>query len=216
MTTIHHGINIEAYPLSTAKQDYLAFLGRMAPSKAPHIAIQVARKAGIPLKLAGEIQPLYRDYWESQVAPLVDGRFIEYVGEADHKAKCELLGPARALLFPIQWNEPFGLVMIEAMACGTPVLAFAAGSVPEIVKDGTSGYVCGGVDEMAERARTLAIPAETCREFVATHFTLDIMGQRYEAAYRRAIGEQAPAPRKPDAGSEQGLGELVESISRTA
>jgi glycosyltransferase involved in cell wall biosynthesis len=189
-TTIHHGLDLDLYRLVEHKQPYLAFLGRMAPAKAPHLAIEAARKAGMPIKLAGEIQPLFRDYWETQVKPLVDGRFAEYVGEADLSAKQELLGHATALLFPIQWDEPFGLVMIEAMACGTPVLALAGGSVAEIVEDGVSGWVCRDTDDMARRAGGPAIPAARCRNHVARYFSLDRMVEGYERLYRSILDQQ--------------------------
>ncbi len=193
MVAIHHGLDLERYPLVECKQPYLSFLGRIAPVKAPHLAIEVARKAGIPLKIAGEIQPMYRDYWESVVRPQVDGRFIEFVGEADHAAKVELLGNSTAMLFPIQWNEPFGLVMIEAMACGTPVLAFPKGSVPEIVCNGVSGWICDDVDEMAARAREAELPAAACRQYAAEHFSVDTMVRRYEAIYQAAIATRDEA-----------------------
>jgi len=133
--TIHHGIDLSRYRLCENKKHYLSFLGRIAPVKGTHLAIAVAKKSGIPLKIAGEVQPLFRDYFESEVKPHIDGKFVEYVGEADLATKNELLGNSLALLFPIQWDEPFGLVMIEAMACGTPVLALPGGSVKEVVSD---------------------------------------------------------------------------------
>jgi glycosyltransferase involved in cell wall biosynthesis len=193
ITTVHHGIDLARYRFVERKEPYLAFLGRIAPSKAPHLAIEVARRAGLPLKLAGEIQPCFEHYWETEVEPLVDGKQVEYLGEADLEAKNELLGHASALLFPIEWNEPFGLVMIEAMACGTPVLAFDAGSVSEVVLDGVSGWICRDVDDMARRARTLDIDAGDCRAHVAGHFTIAQMTRGYEEVYRRAIeAERAP------------------------
>src|SRR5205807_2208006 len=151
--------------------DYVAFLGRMAPCKGPHLAIEVARLAGVHLKLAGEIQPVFRDYWEAQVRPHIDGEQIEFVGEADRGLKNRLLSRARALLFPIQWEEPFGLVMIEALACGTPVLAFAGGAVDEVVKDGETGWLCRDVADMAARIVSLDIPAAACRDVVAERFS---------------------------------------------
>ncbi len=190
MVPIHHGLELERYPYVERKQDYLSFLGRIAPAKGPHLAIEAAKCAGIPLKIAGEIQPMYRDYWETVIKPMVDGTFIEFVGEADHAAKVELLGNSRAMLFPIQWNEPFGLVMIEAMACGTPVLALPGGSVPEIVKDGISGWLCADVDDMARRAKESPISSASCRQYVADEFSLDLMARRYEAVYQAAVAER--------------------------
>jgi glycosyltransferase involved in cell wall biosynthesis len=181
---IHHGLDVNLYRLNTNKQHYLSFLGRIAPIKGTHLAIQVAKRSGIPLKIAGEIQPLFRDYFESEIKPHLDGHNIEYIGEADLAAKNELLGNSMALLFPIQWDEPFGLVMIEAMACGTPVLALPGGSVPEVVKDGVSGYVCKSADEMAERAKNLDIAPERTRRYVEENFSLDNMVDRYLNLYR--------------------------------
>jgi glycosyltransferase involved in cell wall biosynthesis len=187
LTTVHHGVDLARYRLGEVKSGYLAFLGRIAPSKAPHLAIEVAERAGLPLKIAGEIQPCYADYWESMVKPRIDGRRVEYVGEADLEAKNQLLGHASAFLFPIQWNEPFGLVMVEAMACGTPVLAFGVGSVPEVVRDGVSGWICRDVDDMVRRARQPGITASSCRAHVAAHFTVGHMARRYLEIYRNAI-----------------------------
>ena len=181
--TIHHGIDLSPYCLQEKKQDYLAFIGRIAPVKGTHLAIEVAKKAGMPLKIAGEVQPMFRQYYDQQIKPHVDGKSIEYVGEADLKAKNELLGKARAMLFPIQWDEPFGLVQIEAMACGTPVLALPGGSVREIVRDGVSGYVCTSVDEMVQRTRDLALPPAAIREYVEANFSLERMVRQYSDLY---------------------------------
>ena len=183
----HHGITLEHYTYSSAKDDYVAFLGRIAPCKGPHLAIEAARRAGVRLKIAGEIQPIFKDYWANQVAPHIDGRRVEYVGEADAAQKNELLSRARALLFPIQWEEPFGLVMIEAMACGTPVLAFAGGAVEEIVQDGVNGWMCADVKEMAHRMAG-ALPASlACRQSVARQFTVDHMVDRYLSIYEQLV-----------------------------
>ena len=184
---VHHGIDASEYTFSATKDDYVAFLGRMAPCKGPHLAIQAALRAGIRLKLAGEIQPLFNDYWEREVRPLVDGRQIQYVGEADRAMKNALLSRARALLFPIQWDEPFGLVMIEAMACGTPVIAFDGGAVPEVVCNGVNGWICADVDEMADRAAAPAIAPRACRDFVEARFSVDAMTDRYLNIYERAL-----------------------------
>jgi len=187
---IHHGLDLDHYCTSAAKEDYVVFLGRMAPCKGAHNAIAAARKAGIRLKLAGEIQPVFRDYWERQVEPHLGGD-IEYVGEANLAQKNELLSRARALLFPIEWEEPFGLAMIEAMACGTPVLAFAGGSVAEIVRDGVSGWICRDADEMADRIVAAPVPSASCREWVAANFSISRMVDRYVALYERALSRPA-------------------------
>jgi glycosyltransferase involved in cell wall biosynthesis len=193
LQVVHHGIPVDHYTSSSAKDDYVAFLGRIAPCKAPHLAIEAARLAGIRLKIAGEIQPVFQDYWENQVAPNIDGRQIEYVGEANAAQKNRLLSRARALLFPIQWEEPFGLVMIEAMACGTPVLAFAGGAVEEIVQNGVNGWICGSVEEMAERIRGRLPAGTACREFVARRFTVDRMVDRYLSIYEQLVPARARA-----------------------
>jgi glycosyltransferase involved in cell wall biosynthesis len=189
--TIHHGIDTRAYRFQEKKQQYLSFLGRIAPMKGPHLAIEVAKKTGIPLKIAGEVQPLYRDYFESAVKPHIDGKLIEFVGEADLAAKNELLGNSMAMLFPIQWNEPFGLVMIEAMACGTPVLALSGGSVEEVVRDGISGFVCHSVDDMAERAQNSIgkIRPQTVRQYCQRYFSTHRMVSEYMALYQQLAGE---------------------------
>ncbi len=203
MVSILHGLDINRYPMVERKQRYLSFLGRIAPSKGPHLAIQAARKAGIPLKLAGEVQPMYRKYWDTEVRPWVDGRSIEFIGEADHATKVDLLSNSLAMLFPIQWNEPFGLVMIESMACGTPVLALPGGSVPEIVANGVSGWICRDVDDMAARAAHLDITAAACRKYVTENFPVDLMVRRYESVYqtacaqRRELRRASPRPPRP-------------------
>jgi len=190
---VHHGIPAVDYTFSAIKEDYVAFLGRMAPCKGAHAAIAAARQAGVRLKLAGEIQPLFHDYWEQQVLPFVDGDRIAYVGAADFAAKNALLSSARALLFPIQWQEPFGLVLVEALACGTPVLAFAGGAVEEIITNGENGWICEDVDDMARRLRALAIDPAACRASVESRFSIDAMAGRYEAIYERAILESRAA-----------------------
>ena len=196
---VHHGIPVDDYTFSDEKDDYVAFLGRIAPCKAPHLAIHAARLAGIRLKIAGEIQPAFREYWERDVRPLVDGRQIEYLGEADFATKNTLFAKARALLFPIQWEEPFGLVMIEAMACGTPVLSFAGGSVDEIVHDGANGWICRDVADMAGRIATPGIEPAACRAYVNQHFSSATMADRYLAVYQHAMMQSRGAVTKLEA-----------------
>jgi glycosyltransferase involved in cell wall biosynthesis len=196
LRTIHHGLRIEDYAFRDRKDGYLCFLGRFAPMKGAHHAIEVAKRAGMPLKLAGEVQPAFRDYWERDVKPHIDGRQIEYIGEASHSVKNELLSRAAALLFPIGWEEPFGLVMIEAMACGTPVLAFSGGSVVEIVQPGVSGWICADAGDMAARARTLDIPAAACREYAQRRFSVERMVEQYCRLYA-SLGSAARLDHRP-------------------
>lgn len=188
VTTIHHGIDLDAYEFEPgAKREYLSFLGRIAPMKGTHLAIDVAKRSGLPLKIAGEVQPMFRDYFETRIKPHLDGKHIEYVGEVDLAAKNQLLKHSRALLFPIQWNEPFGLVMIEAMACGAPVLALPGGAVPEIVKDEINGYVCKSVEDMAARATTLSLSPGALRAYAEEHFSLQTMAAHYEKLYESIL-----------------------------
>src|SRR6266508_822550 len=182
---VHHGLALDDYTFRAEKDDYVAFIGRIAPCKGPHLAIDAAQRAGVRLKLAGEIQPMFRPYWEEQIRPHIGGD-IEYLGEADPATKNDLLSRARALLFPIEWEEPFGLAMLEAMACGTPLLAFGRGSVPEVVSDGVSGWICRDVVDMAERISSPGVAAESCRAWVAAHFSLDRMVDGYLEIYDRA------------------------------
>ena len=186
LRTIHHGLDLALYNLQPRKRDYLLFLGRIAPIKGTHLAIEVAKKVGMPLKIAGEVQPMFREYFDARIKPHIDGTSVEFVGEADLAAKNELLGNARALLFPIQWNEPFGLVMVEAMACGTPVIALPGGAVEEVVEEGVSGFVCRSVDEMAARVAGLdsSIRPATVRKYVEDYFSLGTMVDKYLALYR--------------------------------
>jgi glycosyltransferase involved in cell wall biosynthesis len=185
--TIQHGIDLANYQLKETKKQYLSFIGRIAPIKGAHTAIEVAKQAGIPLKIAGEVQPIYREYFESKIKPHIDGGFIEYIGLADLAAKNELLGNSLAMLFPIQWNEPFGLVMVEAMACGTPVLALRGGSVPEVVKEGVSGHICRSAKEMAKRAGDLHFAPASIRRYVEENFSLERMVKGYAALYQDVL-----------------------------
>jgi glycosyltransferase involved in cell wall biosynthesis len=191
--TIHHGIDLSQYRLYETKQPYLSFIGRIAPIKGTHLAIDVAKRAGIPLKIAGDIQPTYRDYFEAKIRPHLDGNFIEYIGLAGLEAKNELLGNSLAMLFPIQWHEPFGLVMVEAMACGTPVLALPGGSVPEIVREGVSGYICRSVSQLVKAVgkleRTKLNPADL-RRYVQENFSLERMVAGYSDLYADATGRR--------------------------
>jgi glycosyltransferase involved in cell wall biosynthesis len=187
--TIHHGIDETRYRLGDGKRSYLTFLGRIAPMKGTHLAIEVAKRTGIPLKIAGEVQPMFQNYFESQVKPQIDGKLIEYMGDADLVMKNELLGNSLGLLFPIQWDEPFGLVMIESMACGTPVLALPGGSVAEIVQDGVSGYICPSLDDMVNRAKKAdEFNPAAVRQYVIGKFSTQRMVQSYADLYMEIAG----------------------------
>jgi glycosyltransferase involved in cell wall biosynthesis len=185
--TIHHGIDVSQYRFVAQKQQYLSFIGRIAPIKGVHLAIDVARRTGIPLKIAGDLQPIYREYFENKIKPQIDGSLVEYIGLANAEVKNELLGNSMAMLFPIQWNEPFGLVMVEAMACGTPVLAMPGGSVPEVVHDGISGYICHNVREMTNRVKNLQIDPATIRRYVEENFSIERMVRGYMELYEDVI-----------------------------
>ena len=198
MRTIHHGIDLDSYRLVTQKQSYLSFIGRIAPIKGTHLAIEVAKRTGIPLKIAGDVQPINRDYFERKIRPQIDGKLVEYIGLADLQAKNELLGNSMAMLFPILWNEPFGLVMVEAMACGTPVLAMPGGSVSEVVRNGVSGYICRSVREMSGRLRELNLDPASVRRYVEENFSVQRMVKNYVALYQQILNETLPGGADPD------------------
>ncbi|HEX6823038.1 MAG TPA: glycosyltransferase family 4 protein, partial [Candidatus Sulfotelmatobacter sp.] len=191
LRTIHHGIDLSLYRLVERKQQYLSFIGRIAPIKGTHIAIDVAHRTGLPLKIAGEVQPAFREYFESKIKPKIDGKFVEYVGPADLQAKNELLGNSMAMLFPIQWNEPFGLVMVEAMACGTPVIALPGGSVPEVVVEGVSGHICRSLRDLTRCVRDLNFQPAAVRRYVEENFSVEVMVGKYINLYREALQQQS-------------------------
>ena len=185
---IYHGLDMSQYQLQTRKQPYVCFLGRICPIKGTHRAIEIAKRAGIPLKIAGEVQPIFREYFETQIRPHLDGRNVEFVGEADLAMKNELLGNATALLFPIEWEEPFGLAIIESMACGTPVIAFRGGAVEEVVSDGVSGRVCRNVDEAVASLKQESFQAGTVRRYAERRFSADAMALQYYRLYVEMLG----------------------------
>ena len=184
---VHHGIDPTRYGLRAAPDDHVAFLGRMTDQKRPDVAIRVARAAGLPIRLGGTIDVGNPDYFDQRVRPLL-GTDATYLGPVDDARKGALLGGARALLFPIDWPEPFGLVMIEAMACGTPVVAWDRGSVPEIVEDGVTGFI---VSTEAEAAAALArigqLDRATIRRRFEDRFTAERMARDYLALYHRLL-----------------------------
>lgn len=173
---IHHGIRAADFPVGDGQGGYCLFLGRMSPDKGPHRAMEAAYKAGMPLLMCAKMRdPWEFDYFDEYVRPYLN-EDIQYLGEVPHERKLELLAGAAALLFPIRWNEPFGMVMIEALACGTPVLAFPEGAVPEVIEDGRTGFLCREVADLSEAiGRIGELDRATCRGAVEGYFSADRM-----------------------------------------
>jgi len=185
---VHNPIDCAEWPYREDKDDFLLWIGRMSPDKGPQRAIAAAREAGAPLVLAGPVQPGQEAFFAQEVEPQLGRDGIEYVGEADATRKRELYQRARALLMPIRWPEPFGLVMVEALACGTPVIAFPEGSAPEIVEDGRTGFVVDDEHAMARAVERLdAIDPAACRAACEERFGLAAVVEGYEGAYRAAM-----------------------------
>jgi len=201
-------ITVERWPLTSRKQDYVLWIGRMDPVKGAHCAIEAARLAGRPLVLAGPVQAGQEEYFRRQIEPHIDGRRVQYVGEVAWAEKQQLYANARALLMPVRWHEPFGMVMIEALACGTPVIAFPEGAAAEIVIDGENGMLVSDEQEMARaidqvgamgaRGAVGAIDPARCRASAAERYDLAVTASGYERVYRDAAGvERAPAALAP-------------------
>jgi glycosyltransferase involved in cell wall biosynthesis len=193
VATILHGLPERLLKPLPTKQRYLAFLGRIAPEKRTDLAIRIARKCGMPLKIAAKVDRVDREYYDERIRPMIDGSCIEYIGEISDAQKSDFLGAATALLVPIDWPEPFGLVMIEAMACGTPVIAFNRGSVPEIVEEGVTGFIVedeegaiGAVHRVTELSRA------AIRERFEQRFTARRMAEDYLAVYRSLMQKDEP------------------------
>lgn len=188
VATVHNAVDVASYPLGRGDGGYVAFLGRFSPDKGVHLAIDAAREAGRPIKLAGKRnEAAERAYFDREVRPRL-GPGVEYLGEADAVTKRELLAGAEALLFPVQWDEPFGIVMVEAMACGTPVVALRRGSIPEVVAHGTTGVIVDHPTGLAAAiARAAALDRAACRAHAAARFDLPAMVTGYEAVYRTVV-----------------------------
>jgi glycosyltransferase involved in cell wall biosynthesis len=189
MGTVYHGQPETLLREGAGRGGYLAFLGRICPDKGPLEAIEIARRAGMRLRMAAKVDPVDRDYFEQAVGPvLARSPHVEFVGEIDDGRKQDFLGNAEALLFPICWPEPFGLVMIEAIACGTPVVAFRQGAVPEVLEDGLTGFVVDGVDEAVEALRRLdELFRPSIRSRFEERFSAAAMAREYCRIYRRLI-----------------------------
>jgi glycosyltransferase involved in cell wall biosynthesis len=194
--TIQHGLPIDLYlPPSRPSRDYLAFLGRISPEKRPDRAIEIARRSGLPLKIAAKIDRVDRAYFHAEIEPLLADPLVEYVGEIGDVDKAGFLGNAKALLFPIDWPEPFGLVMIEAMASGTPVIAWRCGSVTEVIDQETTGFIAESIDEaVAAVHRIDHIDRRLVRSIFEQRFTTDVMARNYLQLYWRLVGTRPDYP----------------------
>jgi glycosyltransferase involved in cell wall biosynthesis len=203
--TVYHGLPAGLHTFREGRGQYLAFLGRISPEKRVDRAIDIARELGMPLKIAAKIDRADRDYYEAQIRPLLKkaGRLVEFLGEVSGADKDDFLGNALALLFPIDWPEPFGLVMIEALACGTPVLAWRNGSVPEVLQDGVTGFIVADMDSAVRARRRLAdLSRRRCRQVFEQRFTVERMAHQYVALYERLARGRG---RRPEARSQRSV-----------
>jgi glycosyltransferase involved in cell wall biosynthesis len=196
--TVHHGLPATLYPFYPFPEGgYLAFLGRISPEKRPDLAIGIARRAGIRLRIAAKVDRADEAYFRERIEPLLDDPLVEFIGEVGEAEKAPFLGNARALLFPIDWPEPFGLVMIEAMACGTPVIAFDRGSVPEVIDHGVSGWIVDDLDGAVEAVHNVGrLNRLQVRRRFEQRFTAERMARDYVAIYEELVGGAAPVPVK--------------------
>lgn len=190
--TVHHGLPKDLYTFRSKPGDYLAFVGRISPEKRVDRALEIAKRTRMKLKIAAKVSVPDRPYFEQEIEPLFDHELVDYVGEIGEDQKDEFMGKALALVNPIEWPEPFGLVMIEAMACGTPVITYRRGSVPEVIDDGVTGFICDNLDQAADavgRAHDLSRAA--VREVFEQRFTSDRMARDYVRLYQRLISQTA-------------------------
>jgi glycosyltransferase involved in cell wall biosynthesis len=192
---IPNPIAVDSWPFRRTDDGYLLWIGRMTPDKGPHRAIEIARAAGQDIILAGVVQPGQRAFFERHVEPLIDGRSVRFVGEVGGTRKKQLFAGARALLVPIRWPEPFGMVIIESLVCGTPVLAFDEGAAAELIDDGVTGFIVADEEAMVAALRSLdRIDPSACRGWVEEHCDVGVVAGAYEMAYRRVMRAAAGAP----------------------
>ncbi len=192
--TVHHGMPRQSLTMGSGKGKYLAFLGRVSPEKGLDEAIQIACRAGMKLKIAAKVDPADRAYYENQIKPLLNHSLIEFIGEIGNDEKNEFLGNAAALLFPIRWPEPFGIVMIEALACGAPVITYPYGSVPEVIEDGVTGFIVDNVDQAVGAVKRLEqIDRLSCRKQFEMQFSDERMAAAYLKIYEKLIRKQSTA-----------------------
>lgn len=192
VATVHHGMPRDLLRFNQQSGKYLAFIGRISPEKGIDVAIEVALRSGVPLKIAAKVDAVDREYFAAVIKPRIKAPMIEYIGEIDDVQKSEFLGGALALLFAIDWPEPFGLAMIEALACGTPVIARPCGSVPEIIRPGVTGFVASEIDQLVAAVGKIdSLSRERCRREFEERFTSEVMIAKYERVYHRLIGPDA-------------------------
>ncbi len=195
--TVYHGLPAAVCPFDAEGGDYLAFLGRISPEKRPDRAIEIAIRTGVRLKLAAKVDEVDREYFDEVIKPMLDHPLIEFIGEIDEGQKSAFLGGARALLFPVDWVEPFGLVMIEAMSAGTPVIAWRNGSVPEIIEEGRSGLIVDSTDMAVEAVgRATMMDRSVVRRSFERRFTVSRMARNYVAVYEDLIGRAGARPER--------------------
>lgn len=208
--TVHHGLPLGLYSVHPQPKDYFAFVGRISPEKRVDRAIEIATACGTPLRIAAKVDAVDRDYFESAIEPLLDDPLVTFVGEIGDRAKNDFIGYARALLMPIDWPEPFGLVMVEAMACGTPVIAYGLASVPEIIDDGVTGFIVHNQEQAISAAKCIdRIDRRRCREVFEQRFAASVMARQYLDVYRQVIDARIPV-------QAPGPGKLTPSRARVA
>ncbi len=197
--TVHHGLPEDLFTFHEKPGEYLAFLGRMSPEKQVDHAIEIARRAGAPLKIAAKVDNTDREYFERNIKHLLDDPIVEFIGEIGDAEKDDFLGNALAVLFPINWPEPFGLVMIESMACGTPVISYRCGSVPEVLEDGVTGFIVDGIEEAVEAVRRApSLSRKRIRRVFEERFSVSRMAEEYLGIYSRVAGHRERFVRKAE------------------
>ena len=189
--TVYHGLPTDLYKYNQKQGDYLAFIGRFSPEKGADFAIEIAKKSGMKMKMAAKVDKADKDYYETVLKPLMNSSSIEYIGEIGEEEKQEFFGNAYALLFPINWPEPFGLVMIESMACGTPIITRMYGAVPEVMEQGVTGFIINDVDEAVKAVNDIGkLSRKKCRQVFDDKFTACIMAENYLKVYQQLIEEK--------------------------
>jgi hypothetical protein len=207
---VYHGLPEDLLPLGDGRGGYLAFLGRISPEKRVDRAIEISKKLDVPLKIAAKVDPVDRPYYEREIKPLLNTPNVEFIGEINEQQKGEFLGDAYAYLFPIDWPEPFGLTMIESMACGTPTIAFHCGSVPEVITNGVSGFIVDTVDEAVNAVQQAAtLDRAACRAEFMKRFSAPQMALQYAKLYEARVAAKSAAPDRESADPDTEIDSLL-------